>query len=485
MAHGVPHHQELALRFLEVPHYAENLLFIRSLDTFFEYQDGYYSPIQDKDFAILIFEYLRTAYPQQNIRQNLVSELLQQIKWCAPRKLEEIGAPILAFKDCLLDIEENKTEPHSRDVPAILALPYEYEKIKNLTIDDAPHFKRFMESVFVKEEDQRTTDLDMVAFMQEVLGFYLIPNLKGSSVFFFIGGGANGKSVLADIITAMVGRTFCSSMSIETLTVDKFASSHLIGKYLNVCNEEESKYMRSDRFKAMVTGDMMTGEKKYGDHFEFRPHAKFLFCSNVMPTFDAMNYGLQRRIRIVPFFRRFSPEERDLLLTKKLLQELPAIISFALQGARRLIERNYVFKEPQSVIDSMNEFEISSSSVIAFARERLVQTNDKYNTTSILVLYDGYRAWCEQNGKKPANAISFGRELGSAFPTSHVFFTKDDERKTVRVRDLVFKENYNGEPPLNLYGLDGEPAADTKGEGGVDSGVRGSGEAGQPPAIPF
>jgi putative DNA primase/helicase len=202
-------------------------------------------------------------------------------------------------------------------------------------------------------------------------------------------------------------------MSIQSLTTDKFRTASLVGKLVNISNEEESKFIKADVLKALITGDTMTAERKFGDPFSFTPNTKFAFCTNEMPSFDTLNYGLKRRIKFIPFYRRFKDNEQDKELQEKLSQEIPGIIGWAIKGARRFVANDSVFKQSQSAIDKLQSFSEELSSALTFFNEFYII--DVALTTANSQVYYEYSKWCEDNGRKPLNSNNFWKDLNKEF----------------------------------------------------------------------
>jgi P4 family phage/plasmid primase-like protien len=246
---------------------------------------------------------------------------------------------------------------------------------------------------------------------QENQGYVLLPSLAGSAAFFFYGAGRNGKSVLADLCRDIVGDDLSVSMTLESLTSNRFSTASLVGKKLNVCNEDESKYLKSDKFKAVVSGEFISAERKFEGTFNFRPQAKHVFCTNSQPRFDELNYGLRRRVKILPFYRRIPNEDKDILLADKLRAELPGIVAFAIAGARRLKDNNYEFSDESSeaMRRELGEFEETISPPTRFVRENYRLDDEGFVANS--TLYDHYVEWCKLNGNKPLNSMNFHKDV--------------------------------------------------------------------------
>ncbi len=398
---------ELALSFLELPEIRANFYFCGDVDSFYEYINGCFQLVDKRIFEKQLLTHILRVAPTKSITPALIEQVTELIKMLVVNKIESMMTPFIALTDCLYDFENFEFCPFDKTKPAFLTFPFSRQQVEETK---TPDFDNYLKTTFVDSEARHLPDL--LPFVQEMLGYYLIPNALGT-VMFFVGSGANGKSVLADVILKMIGKEHSSAMTITDLTMGRFSLPNLVGKFLNVCNEEESKYMRSDRFKALVTGEFITAEKKYGAHFQFRPHTKFLFCTNEMPTFDGMNFGLKRRVKILPFLRRFAVAERDLALPRKLEKELPGIFRFALDGAKRYQLKGRFTDNVKLLDDAMEELEKSSSSSIYYVKTFYEKSETEWIPSQDL--YKAYRSWCEMNGKKPVNSILFGRDVGETF----------------------------------------------------------------------
>lgn len=416
--------------------FRDRLIFVENLDTFFLCSDGkHYQPTLPSALKKRIWSYVNAEYFDKAITDGIISDVYKQMIYACERTMSSLPCELISFKDVVLNTKDFTTQPHSLENVSTFFLPIEYETVLNAP--EAPIFQQFLRAVLVTKDDPTVTDETLVTVMQEIMGYMLLPQLHAASAFFFVGDGANGKSKLADVITAMIGSDFVSAMSIETLTTRPFFTAALVGKRLNICNEEESKYVKSDKFKALISGDVISAERKYGNPFEFRPTAKYIFCSNRLPTFDGINYGLRRRIKIIPFNRRFEPKDRDLHIAEKMCKEMPGIIHWALAGAKRLIANNFEFSDGESaaMIETMQEFENEISSAILFYRTNY-QHSDMH-TESNADMYANYRNWSQANGRKALNRQNFFNDIGKKFPEEKSIQIWD-KGKNIKVRRLAW-----------------------------------------------
>jgi putative DNA primase/helicase len=339
----------------------------------------------------------------------MVSDVFKQLRMATKRTVPELKERYIAFNDCLLDAETFTTLPFAPERVAVFHSDCDWSKAQ---VAGCPQFHKFLDTSIVKT-DGKTPDPDLQKEVQEMFGYILLPTLEAHKAFFLVGDGANGKSVMCKILQKIVGQQFTTSMTIETLTTRTFAVAGLVGKRLNICNEDESRFAASDKFKAMIAGDMVAAERKYGDSFQFEPKAKFVFASNKLPTFEGMNYGLIRRLKMIPFNRRFSPGEQVKRLVDTIYPELPGIVAWAIEGAKRLVHNNFVFTDSDQSIHALRKFEQEVSSALYYIREKWSLDPTKLNFISSESLYNKYTDWCRNNGRKPMKSNFFYRDIAS------------------------------------------------------------------------
>ena len=72
------------------------------------------------------------------------------------------------------------------------------------------------------------------------------------------------------------------------------------------------------------------------------------------PQINNTDHGIWRRIKAIPFNRTFSAEEQDKTLGDKLIQELPGILNWAIEGC--LAWQADELQTPQVVDDQVAEY---------------------------------------------------------------------------------------------------------------------------------
>lgn len=388
------YNHQIAERFCTSDIFAQDLVYFVNYDSFFLYTDNrYYRKLDQRELDKIILRFCEVNFPSQGYTKQILRDVTEIIKIKVLRESTQEDAYYIAFLDCLYNTRTFEKEPFDRDKLATHNIPYNFEE----TQKDCPTFKHFLSTSLVHRDDHTKCDQELVTLIQQMMGFYLMDTNYATGAFFLYGAGSNGKSILSDVIREMIGKEFCSALSLSQLS-QQFETVSLINKRVNISGEEDEKFASSKVFKAVVTGDYIHGRYIYGTGFDFKPSCKFLFSSNKLPTFDGLDYGLKRRIFIIPFWRKFKPEEQDKRLASKLHAEIPAIIGWALKGAQQLADNDFVFSKSKAVSDVFREFEEEMSSAIMFFNETYRLDND--HVIPKQVVYDNYINWMVANHKR-------------------------------------------------------------------------------------
>lgn len=410
MAKNKINNQDIAQEFVRHDKYIADMIYVSDWDTFYYWDENVYVERTLREMKKELHAFMISTFNDQNITEHLVSDVLQQVKWLIYRQVPSITSNVISLNDKMLDMETFELVKIDKRIISIHKVDVDAKSLK----DPIPLFDNFLNSILVDENGQ--TDPELKTLVQEMFGFYLINELKPHAVFFLVGQGSNGKSVLLSLLESMIGKKFITAMSIQYLTTNEWATASLVGKKLNICNEEESKFLRSDKFKALVSGDMTQANRKYLDPIVFAPQTKYVFATNEMPTFEGLNLGLKRRIFIIPFNRIFQDHEQDKEMAQKLKGELGGIIAWAIEGAKRLRANGYNFSKSRQSSLAKAEFEEAVSSGLKFFNERYRVVDERIDFISSKDLYHQYVVWCQENGRKGMNSSNFFKDLRHNVP---------------------------------------------------------------------
>ena len=159
-------------------------------------------------------------------------------------------------------------------------------------------------------------DVELVRYLQRMLGYSLTGLTREHALGFFFGGGANGKSTCLSTIHAMLGdyaapapRGLLFRSRGERHTTEL---ASLFGRRFVTCAEIESGQAFDEAFvKDLTGGDVLSARRMREDFWSFTPTHKLFIAGNHKPTVRGDDEGIWRRMRLVPWTVTIPPEERD------------------------------------------------------------------------------------------------------------------------------------------------------------------------------
>jgi putative DNA primase/helicase len=272
-------------------------------------------------------------------------------------------------------------------------LPFEFAEAAT-----CPMFQKYLNEVLPEQELQ-----DIVA---EFFGYPFTKGLKMEKAAFFYGSGANGKSVMFDIINALYGKENISNFSLSNL-LEEHNRALIAYKLLNYGSEINATRTR-DEFKNLVSTEPIQARLKYGNSFTMQNYAKLAFNCNELPKdFDHQN-AYFRRLLIIPF-RVTVPEARqDKTLANKIIEnELAGVFNWIIDGLKRLLKTEK-FTESQIVKNTLETYKRESDSVASFIDEK---SQSEIIGLSLKTIYADYRSYCLECGMQPLGRNNFSKRL--------------------------------------------------------------------------
>jgi putative DNA primase/helicase len=115
-------------------------------------------------------------------------------------------------------------------------------------------------------------------------------------------------------------------------------------------------FERNRKVSLSLSRDWVAGREPYKGPCKFKPFAKHFLAMNEIPTIDDTSHGMWRRIYIIEFPKTFNEDEMDVFLIDKLKNELSGIFNWAIEGYKRLRDRNFRFKEGRSMKASKQNY---------------------------------------------------------------------------------------------------------------------------------
>lgn len=202
-------------------------------------------------------------------------------------------------------------------------------------------FQRFLDRVLPEKESQD--------FLAEYIGYTLTSNLKLEQCLVLIGSGANGKSVVFDIVNALLGAQNITYYTMTQLCGDnEYRRAALSGKLLNYSSELGTGFSDVDMIKKLISNEPIDGRLPYGDPFTVRRYGKFMFNTNSLPTSVEISEAYFRRMNFMEFDVTIPKSEQDPDLAKKIIAtEIDGVLQWVLSGLNRLLTMKKFTRSPK------------------------------------------------------------------------------------------------------------------------------------------
>lgn len=336
------------------------------------------------------------------------SQIRQTAFYGVVTKELEVKKNVICFKNCVLNVYTGEGYKFNKKYHALYQLDYNYE----------PKAKC---DLWIKFINQMLPDKKERMAVQEILSLPYIDRkiAKIEKLFLFCGKGANGKSVIYDIMNDILGQQNVQTFDISALIngdESKWNIDAINQVSLNYCSEIDKKTICSSRIKSLISGEGVTACQKGCKPYTARDLPFIIGNVNELPHTTDNTYGFFRRIMVIPFDVTVPKGKEDLMLHEKLRAELPGILNWILEGRERLVKNGYKFTFSQKIDDATNGYEKNSNPAVTFMMDEGYSTTpnkegDKYEDIKPTDLYEQYKKYCATNLVFEMTADAFSKTL--------------------------------------------------------------------------
>ena len=226
----------------------------------------------------------------------------------------------------------------------------------------------------------------------------------------------SGKSILGNTIQKLYPENSVSNLSLGELG-GKFETESLLYSRINISLDLPQEVLNASavsKLKRITGGDSIEIQRKNQGSLKLDHNMKFLFATNFPLIIDSNDPAFLDRIIFLPFMNSVPKDERDPDLAKKLWKERDAIVTKALQYARKLMKQGWQFP-PIPDVDCMRGIQRKNSmdSLKEFL-ENHCEMGDYNYFTATSDLRRAYEACCDENGTCPCSATAFNKYMEQA-----------------------------------------------------------------------
>jgi P4 family phage/plasmid primase-like protien len=288
-------------------------------------------------------------------------------------------------------------------------------------------------------------DLELQAYLRRVVGYALTGVTTEHALFFLYGTGANGKSVFANTLTALLGDyATVAPMDMFMATSGDRHPTDMAGlrgaRIVTSIETEQGSRWAESKLKALTGGDRITARFMRQDFFEFTPQFKLLVAGNHKPSIRNVDEAMRRRLHMVPFTVTIPPAQRDKRLPERLLAERDGILAWAIKGC--LEWQRIGLRPPASVLAATDEYFEAEDALGRWIEECCERIANHVETTA--ALFASWRAWAEANGEYVGSVRRFSDSLLNRN------FVRDRERTARAFRGLRVKAPIAPSDPMQF-----------------------------------
>lgn len=304
----------------------------------------------------------------------------------------------------LLNLKTGELKPHhhTHNCLKVLGVAYDPEATSQ-------RFWHFLLAIANEREN-------LAQYIQARLGYALTGDMSMQDFLIHYGAGANGKSVLQNLCLWIWGdyaAAPASSFIMESRTDGERPSPELLatkGKRLLFVSESESgQKLNTARVKSLSGQDKQSARALFSNlNVEWDPMAKIVLSTNHAPGIRNVDYALRRRVKMVPFDRRFEGTDKDPQILDKLRNEAPGILTEIVKAARVYAE-THSLPECQDVETASLDFMDSEDIIERWLTECTVPLSEGREAAS--TCFKNYTEWCQRDNIRPASHNAFGRAL--------------------------------------------------------------------------
>ena len=359
--------------------------------------------------------------------------------WAYPtiKEVEEMNQyeDLICLNNCVLNIKTREVFDHDPKYYFDSFVDVDYDK----NAHNCENFTNYLDTTF-------SGDHDTINNVVRLGGYLLDTSCAAEKMFLFDGKGSNGKSLLLNIFSMFFAKDQVTPLSLEQLASTGFNKEILIRSRVNLSAEQKKGFLDAEEIKKIISGDLISIDRKYKLTISFNPKTKILANCNGAPTFKDNSHAIYRRMLMISFRNCYmdeyeynqvkDPEKKhvylkDKHLLTKIKEEKSAILNMFIDGLLELRADNYNFIAGDSLLNTMAEFKRDSDTVREFLEDNY-ELSTEGETTTLREIYDHYRLWYKQNVSYSDSSLKFRiNEMGK------------------RVKDIMDIESVGQKPVFN------------------------------------
>lgn len=247
-------------------------------------------------------------------------------------------------------------------------------------------------------------------YLLTVLSTCLSGETKDEKFYIMTGSGSNGKSLTMDLLLNSLGDYYmCCPITMMTNKRGKSNETspekvRMKGKRCGVLQEaDDGEKLNVGVMKEFTGGDKILVRdlfKGSNEMIEYKPQMKYFLTCNQLPTVPSNDDGVWRRIRVIEFGSKFTPnpvKPNEFMIDNKLKDKIklwaPSFISYLINIYNTYYKNCSYLVEPKEVLLSTNQYKAENDYYTEFILDKITVTDNSNNYILPSALWDQFSAW--------------------------------------------------------------------------------------------
>lgn len=273
-------------------------------------------------------------------------------------------------------------------------------------------------------DDITDGDKELQDYIQKCIGYSISGSNREQCAYFLYGMGNNGKSTFLDTIADLLG-SYSANTQPETIMLQSRLGSSGGGANSDIARLKSARFVTSEEptegvrlneglLKQLTGGSRITCRFLYGDEFEYTPEFKIWIATNHKPVIRGTDFGIWRRIKLIPFEVNIPKDKVDKNLKYKLRHEFPQILAWAVEGCIKW--QNEGIEEPDCVRIATSDYKQEMDLIAGFVEQCVIIDYDSTEKIMAADLFTVYSKWAKQNNEWEMSSKKFFMELAKKVP---------------------------------------------------------------------
>ena len=391
-----------------------------------------------------------------DLKQRDRDEIMYHIRTAAPTRRVDTTQDIAPFANGVYNYDTGKFEEYSPEQTHLFKFATKWNPDAEMPVIDQADGTQWRPDEWL--ESLFDNDAELSLAMWQVIGAHLRPyNAFEQAAILMSPKGSNGKGTLLQLIESLVGSHNTAHIPLDAME-QRFGMHRVIGKCAVIADENNvGAYHTSARnFKALVTSDTLTIDRKNRSVVDYRPFVQVTQCFNDNFRAADDSDSLFRRQLFIPFPQTFLGGKRNPAIREDYVKR-PEVLEWVAKHVLLEIPYYKRFTEPKASAELKQEQKLVNSPVREFIDD--IHGDLVNHFIPLNYMYELYLAWYSANVSKhgkPMAKKTFMAELRRTIEDNPEYGWEVPGDKKMRTTKFP---KHPDKADLPLFNPKGEPLA--------------------------